>query len=107
MNVTYGPGAYLRDGVKLEGTVILSEHKILLVSNGEELTPSFIPLEKIEKIKLVGRQVQIDVRPAIMSRYRAVYEGDKKNIFELAHEIVRRRGLKKKFLQNEWYEVPS
>lgn len=107
MNVTYGRGAYLREGVRLEGTIILSEHKILLVDGGEELTPTFIPLEKIEQVSLTGRQMKLDVRPAIMSRYRAAYEGEKKNISELTHEIVRRRGLKKRFLRNEWYEVPS
>ncbi|MCA9402716.1 MAG: hypothetical protein KC897_02950 [Candidatus Omnitrophica bacterium] len=107
MNVTYGQGAFVRDNLRLEGTIILSEHKILIVSGGEELSATFIPLEKIEKVRLSGARIQVDVRPAIMSRYRAAYEGDKKNITELTHEIVRRRGLKKRFLQNEWFEVPS
>lgn len=107
MNVTYGQGAFVRDHLRLEGTIILSEHKILIVSDGEELSATFIPLEKIEKIRLSGARMQVDVRPAIMSRFRAFYEGNKKNIVDLTHEIVRRRGLKKRFLQNEWYEVPA
>lgn len=107
MNVTYGPGAFIRENVKLEGTIILSEHKIYVLNQGEELTPSFVPLEKIEIVRLSGKHMEVEVRPAIMSRYRAAFEGERTNIADLAKEIVRRRGFKKRFMKQEWYEVPS
>ncbi|MBZ0165228.1 MAG: hypothetical protein K8I00_00375 [Candidatus Omnitrophica bacterium] len=107
MNVTYGQGAFLQDRMKIPGTIILSDHKIYIKQDGEDLPQTFVPLEKIERIQLSGHVLSIDVRPAIMSRYRAAFEAEKRNITELTHEIVKRRGLKKRFLRNEWVEVPA
>lgn len=107
MKVTYGQGTFLQDQIRIPGTIILSDHKIYIKQGGEDLPQTFVPLEKIEHIKLAGNVLNIDVRPALMSRYRAAFEAEKKNITELTHEIVKRRGLKKRFLRNEWYEVPE
>jgi len=72
-----------------------------------DLTATYIPLEKIEKIKLKGPTMEIQVRPSITIRYVAVIRGEREQMKELAKDIVARRGLKKKLLKKEWVEVPS
>ncbi len=107
MQVTYGSGTYAGNNQQFSGTIILGEHKVFLKNQLEELAPTFVPLEKIERVRLKGNQMILTVRPAIMSRFDAVFQGDPRSIRELTLEIVNRRGLKKKWLVQEWFEVPA
>jgi len=105
MEFSYGQGIYLEDKKRIEGQIILSEHKLFLKGTQGDLTATYIPLEKIEGIKRASNKVLIYVRPSLAYRYTAVIEGGKKQVTELANDLVQRRGLKKKFLKNEWIEV--
>ena len=107
MIFSYGNGVYQEGKKRLEGTITLSEHKIYLRLGQEDLTASYVPLEKIDYLRLTGKSLQVHVKPTISSQFIAVFTGESLQIKELAKDLVQRRGFKKKFLKNEWYEVPQ
>jgi len=107
MEITYGDGFFIEGSTKIEGRIILSEHKLYLKSPTGDLTRTYIPLEKIEWIKCASTAASMQVRPTISYRYVATIQGDRRLIKELVIEIVGRRGFRKKFLRNEWVEVPE
>lgn len=105
MDITYGQGTYLEGSKHLNGQIVLSEHKLYLKNDEGDIAPTFVPLEKIEVVKKsFGGEVKIQVRPSLTVRYTATIKGNRSNINGLVQEIVKRRGLKKKFLKNEWVE---
>lgn len=105
MDVTYGQGEYIEDQKHFDGKVILSEHKLFLRGSEGDYAPTYIPLEKIEKIKQTGSGLEVYVFPGIMSRYVAVFKMEKVKMKELVLDLVSRRGLKKKFFSNVWEDV--
>lgn len=104
MEITYGHGEFLSEQTKVAGRIILGEHKLFIRNGAEDLAATFIPLEKIERLKLKSSTITLTVRPAIMSKYQVTLSADANNIKELAHELVQRRGLKKRFMQKEWFD---
>jgi len=104
MEFSYGEGLFIEGEKKINGTIILSEHKLFLKGSEGDLTSTYLPLEKIEKIKKIDRGIQVHVRPSLAYRYVAVIKGKNNNISELINDIVKRRQLKKQFLRNEWKE---
>jgi len=107
MEFSYQQGTFIEGDKVIEGEIILSEHKLYLRSPSGDLTETYIPLEKIERIKKSSGSLDVHVRPSITIRYVACFKGEAKHISSLAKELVSRRGLKKKFLRNEWVEVPT
>ena len=67
-----------------------------------DLPETFIPLDKIARLKKIGPGIEIDIHASFTLRYKAKIVAEKKDINDLVQEIVRRRKLKKKFLINEW-----
>jgi len=104
MEFSYGQGVYDEEGKKFEGQIILSEHKLYLKGADGDLAQTYIPLEKIERLRKMRQGVEIYVRPSISSRYVASLKGENKYLSELIRDLVQRRGLKKRFLRNEWIE---
>lgn len=104
MEFAYGQGIYIEGDKKLEGQIILGEHKLYLKDTAGDLAQTYIPLEKIERIRKTGAGIEILTRPSIYFRYSALLKGQKKHLSDLVRDIVRRRGLKKQFLKNEWIE---
>jgi len=105
MEFSYGHGAYFEGDKRLEGQIILSEHKLYLKSSDGDLAQTYIPLEKIERVRKTRQGVEVHARPSIYSRYMAVLTGERKHLSELVKDLVQRRGLKKQFLKNEWVET--
>jgi len=104
MEFSYGQGVYVEGKKRLEGRIILSEHKLYLRGPEGDLAQTYIPLEKIEKVKKNLQGLEIQVRPSLTFRYTTILKGENKHLLELIKDIVQRRGLKKKFLKNEWIE---
>ena len=104
IDFSYGKGVYLEGEKRLEGTIILGEHKLYLKDENGDLAQTYIPLEKIERIEKIGGGMKVFVRPSLYFRYTALFQGEKKYVKDLVKDIVSRRGLKKKFLKNEWTE---
>ncbi|MCA9405824.1 MAG: hypothetical protein KC684_04760 [Candidatus Omnitrophica bacterium] len=108
MEIVYGQGEYQEGSKHFSGRIVLSEHKLFLKDEqGQDLPQTYIPLEKIEKIKQKANVCEVYVRPAITVRYQAVLKGEKSFIDSLVKELVQRRRLKKQFLRREWIEEIS
>jgi len=104
MDVSYGNGRFQEGDKKHEGQIILSEHKLFLKKPEGDIAQTYIPLEKIEKLKKTIQGLTLQVRPSLAYRYHVVLSGEKKNIEALVKDLVGRRGFKKLFLKNEWVE---
>ena len=104
MEFSYGQGNYIEGEKRLQGQIILGEHKLYLRNVDGDLAQSYVPLEKIERIRKTKSGVEIHVRPSTYFRYMALLNGEKKLLSNLILDIVKRRGLKKQFLRNEWVE---
>lgn len=104
MEFSYGQGIYIEGSKRFDGEIILSEHKLYLRDKNGDIAQTYIPLEKIEKVRKTRQGVEIYVRPTLYFRYTALLKGEKKYLNELVRDLVNRRGLKKQFLKNEWIE---
>lgn len=104
MEFSYGQGNYIEGEKRLQGQIILGEHKLYLRNTDGDLAQSYIPLEKIERIRKTGSGVEVHVRQSTYFRYMALLNGEKKLLSDLVRDIAKRRGLKKQFLKNEWVE---
>jgi len=107
MEITYGEGTYIDETKNIKGNIILSEHKLFLKGPSGDLTQTYIPLEKIERVQRLRGAATFQIRPTISFRYVATIKGEREGIAKLVAEIVQRRGLRKKFLKSEWVETPS
>ena len=105
MDVTYGQAVFVEGSKRIKGRVILSEHKLFLKGPGGDFTETYIPLEKICLLRAAAGSLHIEAQLTIHLKVSSVLQGNKKSMLELAREIAARRGLKKKFLKNEWIEV--
>ncbi len=105
MLFSYGDGEYIEGTKRIKGQIILSEHKLYLRGPEGDIATTYIPLEKIEKIRKVGNNLEVHVRQSILERYVAALTGEKKHLADLIKDIVERRGLRKKnFWTQEWAE---
>ena len=104
MNVTYGKGSYIQDTTVLRGEIILGDHKLFLKSYQEELTSSYVPLEKIIELRKISDTIELIIKQTSSYSYKVLIRGGPRSIKDLTQEIVSRRGLKKKFLRQIWIE---
>ena len=102
MLLTYGRGEYWEGPKHLEGRIVLSEHKLYLTGPQGDMASTYIPLEKIVRIKEARSGVTMWIRPSILERYQIVLKGDRRALSELVQELVTRRALQKKWLSREW-----
>jgi hypothetical protein len=104
MEFSYGQGVY-REGERVfRGQIILGQHKLYLKNDAGELPPTFIPMEKIERIRLTSHGAEIHARPSLSYQYQVTISGEPPFIKNLVKDIALRRGFKKKFLKSEWVE---
>ncbi len=104
MEFSYGNGTYREGSKRMDGEIVLGEHKLYLRTSEGDLAQTYVPLEKIEKVTKRGSSAEFHVRPSLSFRYIAMIQGESKYIVELIKDIVQRRGLKKKFLRKEWID---
>ena len=102
MLLTYGQGEYFEGQKRWTGRIVLSEHKLYLTGPQGDMAATYIPLEKIVKVKNTRSGIAILVRPSILERYQIVLKGDPNALSELVQELVTRRALKKRWLTREW-----
>lgn len=104
MFFSYGEGQYIEGDKNILRQIILGEHKLYLKGPQGDLTQTYIPLEKIVKLKKIPKGLEIHVRPSITIKYIAFLYGDKSKISDLIKDLVSMRGFKKVFWRNEWIE---
>ena len=100
----FGEGIFVYRERKFKGKILLDTK--LYICGEKEYVETYIPLEKIERVKLRKNRIEIDVTPSIVSAYTVVIYSDKKNLKKLAHFLAEKLGLKKKILKSEWYGKP-
>lgn len=105
MQFTYGNGKFIEGQTILDGEIILSEHKLFLKNSEGDLARTYIPLEKIDHMKITAQGLIVHVRATVSFDYWATFSGRATKIVELAKDIAESRGMKKRFLRNEWDEV--
>jgi len=104
MLVTYGQGECHQGGKSYKGQIILSEHRLYLKGSEGDLAQTYIPLEKIKKIRRTFTGLEIYVYPSLIESYVALIKGGKKNLSALLKDLTEQRGLKKRFLGYEWID---
>ncbi len=116
MIFSYGNGEYLEGNIHVKGQIILGEHRLYLKGAQGDLTQTYIPLEKIERIKIKSRgarlrapamEIEVHVRPSLIVKYVVLLTGEKTHLSNLVKDIVKCRGFKKKFLKKEWFDDES
>jgi len=104
MLFSYGNGEYVEQGKVSRGEIVLGDHKLYLRSGQGDITRTYIPLEKIERVKRNFQGLEVHVRPSVMASYVALIRGDRRNIKSLIQDLAKRRGLVKRFWKREWYD---
>jgi len=105
MEIEFSEGIFNESDRITKGVIVLSDHKLYLKGPEGDITQTYIPLEKIETLKLTGSSLSLFVRPGVSYYFTIVIKGNRLKISELTKELVLRRGFKKKFLRKEWIEV--
>ncbi len=103
--INFGKGEFEGFNIHCSGEIILSEHKLFLKDGGNDLTQTYVPLEKIYRIKRNGDKVEFFIQLTVTNKSKGCFKGSRKRIKGLINELVLRRGFKKAFLRNEWSEV--
>ena len=96
----YGTGFYLWEGKKYQGKILLDDK--LYIKGEEDYPETYIPLEKIESIRIKRNRVQLKVNPSLLTAYTATIEGNRKELKRLIKDLAEKLGLKKKLFKNEW-----
>ncbi len=104
MLFTYGQGTYLEESKRVDGEVVLSELKLYLKGPEGDYAQTYVPLDRVEKIRKGSGGLEVFIRQTTFHQYVAVIQLDKKNLEELIKDIVQFRGFKKQFLKSEWTE---
>lgn len=107
MLFSFGEGEYFRGSQRFGGQIILGEHKLYLKGPQGELPLTFIPLEKIVRMRRTLAGLEFYVRASMLESYAVLIKGQRRLLSELIKELSARRGLKKQFLRAEWVDRDS
>lgn len=102
MEVLYGEGWYVEGDKKISGKIILGENKLYLKSPSGDLPQTYILIEKIVFIEKQKGGIRLGVRLSQTNTYQAFLKGNSVDLRELIEELVKRAGLKKRFLRAQW-----
>lgn len=104
MLVTYGQGEFRQGERVWQGRLMMSEHKLYLSGPAGDLTETYIPLEKIKRVRRAGGGMTVEVRPSLTTQYAVDVIAPKKLGKELLNDLVSRRQLRRRFLRQEWFD---
>jgi len=97
----YGEGLYIEGDRKLKGRIVIEGNRLYL-SGIYGASTTYIPLEKIERLRYVRGGLEIKVKLSAANIVRAVISLPAKDIQRLTKDLVKRLHLKKRFLKREW-----
>jgi len=101
---SYGPGRCWREGKEYFGQIILSRHKLYLRNEQGDLSLTFIPLEKIYKVRFFWNRLEVLVRPSSFTQFTAVITGERREMKGLVRDLAGRRGFSRKKFGLEWVD---
>lgn len=102
MEIEFANGRYIEGNRELEGTVVLSADKLFLRTAQGEMPLTFIPLEKIIRLRLKPKSLWLEVRPTIVTGYRASIVAPQESLSRLTKILIERLHFRKVFLKKEW-----
>ena len=102
MEITFGEGSYIENKNSYNGLIVVDDFKIYLKEKGESLADTYIPLDKIERVRLTLSGVEIQVKLSASRIYCAFLKGKRANLNKLVTYLVKKLSLKKRFLKKEW-----
>ncbi|MFH1856594.1 MAG: hypothetical protein ABH836_05125 [Candidatus Omnitrophota bacterium] len=102
MEREYAEGFYIESSKKYEGVIAVDGSKLYLKTGQGNLTDTYLPLDKIQKIKKLRRGIEITVKLSAVNGYMAVIRSKKQPLAGLIKYLVNKLNMKKKFLKREW-----
>lgn len=106
LSFSYGEGQYARGPHHYTGQIVFSGHKLYLKNTHGEIAETFVPLEKIYRVKagFWGKTVWLYVRPSQFMQFEAMLTGDPHQIHSLIRDLVNHRQLRRKGWLREWVD---
>lgn len=102
---SYGKATFQREGHVYQGTAVLTPCKLYLKTDGgNDISATFVPLEKVYRIRAAWNTMELDVRPSNFMHFKARLKMSRKDMISLLKDLVNQRGLTKKFLGLEWHD---
>ncbi len=106
LSFSYGYGQYEQGQMSFRGMIVLSQYKLFLRGESGDIFQTYIPLEKIYKIKRFWfHGLAVYVRPSQVTEYVVKIMGERRLERELIKDLIQRRGLTHKFLRSEWVDI--
>ncbi len=102
LEFSYGEGQYIEKEKSFVGQVILGTHKLYIKGPDGDFPQTYIPIEKIERMKIAGDHLEFFVRPSVAFSYTAAMKVDGPYLRDQAHDLVQKLQMKKQFLKAEW-----
>ncbi len=98
----YGPGRFRQGKSCFTGTVVMSEHRMYLRDAVGDMAQTYIPLEKIYRVRSSWKGLRLFVMPSAVSIYTVVIEAPRRVLGPLLQDLVRVRVLKRRWFGWEW-----
>lgn len=102
----YGKGYYSEGKKHLEGRIVVDASR-LYVAGERDYASTYVPLEKIEKIRHIRGGLEVSVKFSAANRVKIVVSLPGRSIRQLTKDLVERLHLKKVFLKREWCGEPA
>jgi hypothetical protein len=102
MEYTYGEGYYIEGANRYKGQIVVDEHRLYLRSKEADLATTYIPLEKIKRIKKTWQGIEIQVKLSAVNSFKVLIKGRREQLSKLVKHFVQKLNLRKRFLKNEW-----
>ena len=104
MQVIYGTGQYREGKQQYRGRIIMGEHRLFLKSPDGDIPATYIPMEKIIRVRRTFSGLTIDVHASAVKHYRVILQSGSAILSALTKDLVQKRHLKKKLLFPEWFD---
>ena len=104
MLITYGPGEYIEGSRRFKGRIMLSDHKLYLEGPDGDITATYIPLEKIVRVRRTMIGLAVRIRASMVKDSWALLKGPFRSLSDLTRDLVNKRNFKKRFLWPEWFD---
>ncbi len=104
LTFAYGEMEYRRGRRIYHGQVILTGHKLYVKGHEGEIAETFIPLEKIYKIKIFWNVLRVYVRPSSVMEFHVKIIGPAQSLRSLVSDLVDHRQMQRRLFGLEWID---
>ncbi len=107
MLMAYGQGVFQEGPRCFRGRIVLNDHRLFLQGPDGDLAATYIPMEKVVRVRRTLRGLKVYVRASMVKTYQVLIKGQRRHLGELVRDLVKKRYLTKKFIWPEWYDASS